>query len=59
MATVISRSEAELRAQRRHLLERAGIAEDELRRRAQSYQLTAEQMDVLTAIDNIDYLLGD
>ncbi len=59
METVISRSETELRAQRQRLLERAGINEDELRRRAENYQLTAEQMDVLTTIDNIDFLLGE
>lgn len=59
METVISRSETELRAQRQRLLDRAGINEDELRRRAENYQLTAEQMDVLTTIDNIDFLLGE
>jgi hypothetical protein len=59
MATVISRSTEELKQERQHLLDRAGLAEHELRGRAETYQLTAEQMDILDAIDNIDYLLND
>lgn len=57
MATVISRSAKELRRERAGLLRRAGLSEPELRSRAETYQLTAEQMDILDAIDNIDYLL--
>ena len=59
MSTVISRSPADLQDERRMLLERAGLAEEELRRRASNYQLSAQQMDILDAIDNIDYLLED
>lgn len=59
MATVISRSAEELTQERQHLLRRAGLSEHELRDRAQTYQLTAEQMDILDAINNIDYLLND
>ena len=44
MATVISRSADELRQEREHLLRRAGLSESELRDRAETYQLTAEQM---------------
>jgi hypothetical protein len=58
MATVISRSTEELRQEREHLLGRASLSEQELRSRAETYQLTAEQMDILDAIDNIDYLLN-
>lgn len=59
MSTVISRSPTELRDEREMLLHRAGLAEDDLRRRAENYQLSAQQMDILDAIDNIDYLLED
>lgn len=58
MATVISRSAEELKRERKHLLRRAGLPERELRSRAETYQLTANQMDILDAIDNIDYLLN-
>lgn len=57
MATVISRSTEELTLEREHLLGRAGLSEQELRCRAETYQLTVEQMDILDAIKNIDYLL--
>jgi hypothetical protein len=59
MATVIGRSADELRAERQALIRRAGIDEAELRNRASSYQLTSEQMDILDAINGIDYLLED
>lgn len=59
VATVISRSNAELWQERGELLELAGLPEPELRRRAATYQLTAEQLDILDAIDNIDFLLND
>lgn len=59
MATVVSRSPAELREERRMLLDRAGMNEDELRRRAATYQLSPQQMDIVSALDNIDYLLDD
>ncbi|MEO3782365.1 hypothetical protein ABGB12_03480 [Actinocorallia sp. B10E7] len=59
MTTVISRSNAELRQERRDLLKRAGLPEAELRRLAATYQLTTEQLDILDAIDNIDFLLND
>jgi len=58
MATVISKSTEELKQEREHLLQRAGLPEQELRSRAESYQLTSEQMDILEAINNIDYLLN-
>jgi hypothetical protein len=58
MATVISRSAQELKQERQHLLRRAGLSERELRDRAETYQLTSEQMDILDAIQNIDYLLN-
>ncbi|GAA0387448.1 hypothetical protein Acor_83870 [Acrocarpospora corrugata] len=45
MSTVIEKSERALRRERAALLKRAGISEDELRRQAETYQLTAEQMD--------------
>lgn len=57
MATVVRKSGRELKRERDMLLKRAGIPEDELRRRAQTYQLTTEQMDILDAINDIDYLL--
>lgn len=59
MATVIGRSEDELRAEREALIRHAGMNEAELRDRAQYYQLTSEQMDILDAIDSINYLLAD
>lgn len=59
MATVVGRSEDELRAERDTLLNRAGLDEAELRERAHYYQLTPEQMDILDAIRGIDYLLDD
>lgn len=58
VATVISRSNDELKHEREELLQRSGLPEDELRRRAETYQLTTEQMDIVHAIDNIDFLLG-
>jgi hypothetical protein len=59
MATVVGKSEDELRAEREALIQRAGMDETELRNRARSYQLTSEQMDILDAINGIDYLLND
>lgn len=59
MATVVGKSKDELRAERQALIQRAGMDEAELRSRARSYQLTSEQMDILDAINGIDYLLND
>jgi hypothetical protein len=58
MATVIGKSARELRRERNDLLKQAGLDERELRRRAETYQLTSEQMDILDAVENIDYLLN-
>jgi hypothetical protein len=46
MATVVGRSEDELRSERDVLLDRAGLGEEDFRERARYYQLTSEQMDL-------------
>lgn len=60
MAEMIVKTAAELRAERGHLLQLAGgMSEDELRQRAANYLTTAREMDIIAAIDDIDFLLGD
>lgn len=59
MAGVIVKTPAELRAERDELLRRAGTGYDDLRDRAESYQLTASERNIWETIRTIDYLLGD
>jgi hypothetical protein len=56
---VIDKSATQLKRERQALLRRAGMNFEELQRRKESYQLTVEQLDLLEAIENIDYLLAD
>lgn len=56
---VIDKSATQLKRERQGLLRRAGMSFDELQQRRESYQLTVEQLDLLEAIENIDYLLAD
>lgn len=56
---VIDRSASQLKRERQTLLRRAGMSFEELWHRSESYQLTVEQLDLLEAIENIDYLLAD
>lgn len=51
-------SENEIRERRAHLLAEVGMSEDQLRERAQSYSLTADEAGVLAEIDGLDFLLG-
>jgi hypothetical protein len=59
MASVIVKTPAELRRQRKELLSRAGTTYEELRERAECYQLTAEERNIWETLRTIDYLLGD
>jgi hypothetical protein len=59
MTSVIVKSPADLRRQREDLLNRVGSTYDELRERAESYQLTADERNVWETLKTIDYLLGD
>jgi len=48
----------DLRARRRELLAACGMSEEELRRCAAVYSLSAELVALLAEIEEIDYLLG-
>ncbi len=48
----------DLERKRRILLATIKLPEDEIRRRAKSYRLTATEFDALREIDEIDFLLG-
>lgn len=56
--SVITRSEADLKKRRRALVADTRMTEKELRHRAESFQLSAREADLLREIDEIDYLLG-
>jgi hypothetical protein len=58
MPTVELLSPAEIEGRRRDLLRRAGMPEDELRRRARDYMLTREQVGILSELEDLDYLLS-
>lgn len=49
---------SDLQRKREQLLAGIKMPEEELRRRAETYQLTADEIDVLREIDEIDFLLG-
>jgi hypothetical protein len=55
---VLTRTREQLEERRRSVLERTRVSEEELRRRAASYQLSVEEADALREIDEIDFLLG-
>jgi hypothetical protein len=59
MTSVIVKTPEELRRQRADLLDRAGTTYDELRERAESYQLTLEERNIWETLRTIDFLLGD
>lgn len=56
MPTVELLTDAEIEDRRRQLLERAGLPEEELRRRSRDYMLTREQMGILRELEDLDYL---
>ncbi|WP_016906670.1 hypothetical protein [Streptomyces xiaopingdaonensis] len=58
MPTVIHRTRAELEEQRVRLLQEVHMSYDELRRRADTYSLSLDDLDVWYTIESIDYLLG-
>ncbi|MCW2693093.1 MAG: hypothetical protein JWM48_2905 [Mycobacterium sp.] len=51
-------SRQELEQLRRELVQRAGLPEDELRRRAEVYNLTPEQSALADEISDLEYLLA-
>jgi hypothetical protein len=55
---VLTRTREQLEERRRSVLDRTRVSEEELRRRAASYQLSVEEADALREIDEIDFLLG-
>lgn len=60
MPTVIHKTRAELEAQRERLLAEVHMSYDELRGRAEAYNISPDQLDVWHTIEGIDYLLeGD
>jgi hypothetical protein len=60
MPTVIHKTRAELEAQRERLLAGVHMSYEELRDRAEAYNVSPDQLDVWHTIEGIDYLLeGD
>jgi hypothetical protein len=59
MTNVIIKTPAELERQREDLLNRVGTTYEELRERAECYQLTADERNIWETLRTIDYLLGD
>jgi hypothetical protein len=57
MPTVEVLSSEQIAGRRRRLLECAGMPEQELKRRAEQYALTPEQMALLEELEDLDYLL--
>jgi len=49
----------DLEERRAVLLERSGLDLGELRSRAETYSVTPEQRDILDALEDVDYLLGE
>lgn len=58
MPPVIHVTREELEAQRADLLQRVRLSYEELRDRAESYSLSAGELDVWHSIEGIDYLLN-
>ncbi|MGL5825316.1 MAG: hypothetical protein ACRCYU_10945 [Nocardioides sp.] len=58
-ATVQTPSEEDLTKQRSELLDEAQLTEVELRTRAEVYQLSPRQSEILTRLEEIAYLLGE
>lgn len=56
---VVTPSRSDLERKRATLLRRTHMPENELRRRAETYQVSVQEADALRAIDQIDFLLGD
>ena len=48
----------ELVARRDALLARTGLTRQQLQERAEAYSLNAEEWDILTELEHIDFLLG-
>ncbi|GAA1789411.1 hypothetical protein HC028_14680 [Planosporangium flavigriseum] len=59
MPSVIVKSREELWRQREELLNRAHTTYEELRERAESYLLTADERNIWETLKTIDYLLGN
>ncbi|MEV7412883.1 hypothetical protein AB0O04_34185 [Streptomyces althioticus] len=60
MTTMIHTTREELQQQRGRLLAEVRMSYDELSRRAASYNLSSDELDVWHTIEGIDYLLeGD
>lgn len=57
MATVIMLSDDALRAERARLVESTGLSEADLRERAGRYEITPDQADALSLIDEVSFLL--
>ena len=60
MPTVIHKTREQLQDQRARLLAEVHMSYDELRDRAEAYNVSPDQLDVWHTIEGIDYLLeGD
>lgn len=58
--TVIHRTREQLLEQRERMLRKVRMSYEELRERAEAYNLSMEELDVWHTIEGIDYLLkGD
>lgn len=58
MPTVVEMTRDEVLAWRARLVEKSGMTEEELRRRGELFQLSAEEMTLYETIKDADYLLS-
>ena len=55
---VLRPTREELEARRQSILNRLGLTAEELRARRDAHMLTGEEFEVLTELEEIDFLLG-
>ncbi|MFI8928239.1 hypothetical protein ACIG3E_11260 [Streptomyces sp. NPDC053474] len=59
MPTVVDMTRAEVEQWRSGLLAQTRLSYEELSARAELYQLSADEMDIWSTIQGLDYLLAD
>lgn len=58
MTTVVEQTPEQLREWRARLLDQVRLTEEELAERAETYQLTADELSVWNTLQGIEYLSG-
>ncbi len=56
---VIPASREDLEARHDALLKQAGLSREELQARREAYSLTGEEWEILTELEEIEFLLGN